>query len=313
MSLHLQRLLARVGPPAPGFALAMLPVTPVTSPLAEGDQRIGMPEFAGADLPLDAASEATTPGEGPAPRPAAPIPRQPQQARLVPPHATPEAIGNGPAVTVAPTPAAERPVTSAMPTAHAVSPPDLAVPPDMPAALAPLLSPFAIVPDDFEPAPRPVPPVEPLPQPVSAAPAEPVPMADTEARVLPSTVAPPMIVTEAVPLRAPARAAGVETASVPQVAAEPTHATATPALAPIASLPAAAAPDTGTPRSVVIEEVVIDVVPPPAPAAPRDLPSQVRDQRGAPAATPLSAEAASIIGPLPVSRPFATLFGMRRR
>jgi len=30
-------------------------------------------------------------------------------------------------------------------------------------------------------------------------------------------------------------------------------------------------------------------------------------------ATPLSAEAASIIGPLPVSRPFATLFGMRRR
>ena len=73
-------------------------------------------------------------------------------------------------------------------------------------------------------------------------------------------------------------------------------------------------PDFGRPGagSVVIEQVVIEVVAPIT--APVAAPAALSDPRGrAMPSGPQTAEAASLIGPLPISRPFASLYGMRRR
>ena len=83
MSVYLQRLLARVGgAPVPAAFGTLTPVAAFASPLAQHDQRLGLPEFdvpAGEGEGLDEATASTIVGEVPAQPPAqarAPEPRR---------------------------------------------------------------------------------------------------------------------------------------------------------------------------------------------------------------------------------------------
>ena len=323
MSGHLQRLLARVAPgPAgtAGLALGASPVNLPASPLLESDQRIGMPEFSGLAIPVDAIGPGFAAAESPEPQPkvdparGSPRSRQPRNRKAVrtveqqnsvepgfgegaePKLANP---GNNPVRQPLPAPAG-------LPIAE----------PDRSGAQAssPLqLSPFAIAHEDFEPAARNVELGDPqswdaasqtaalpLSEPQPARAAEPsateVPSRDCAlAEPLPVAAALPTQPLETLPGRADAEPVRNERLDAELIEA--------------LTEPGFGGPGAG---SVVIEQVVIEVVAPPA--APVSAQAALSDPRSrAMPSGPQTAEAASLIGPLPISRPFASLYGMRRR
>lgn len=316
MNAHLQRLLARVAPASPGLALGVQPVNAVDSPLAESDQRIGLPEFSGIAVPAEidlfpAALEGT---QLPAPEETSKTPR------VSPPR--------GPSLPDRPVPATPQPtpvtisehaspaVQAPAPPAEAPSPP--VARPEQPSAVSPRIGPeaapawrppFEIETNDFEPYP--------------AAPPERAPGSEDERRSQ-AEPAPQERAEEAVPLPAPepAEPLAAEAHPIrPRVALVSSETVAPPEAAPAqdsrriaAGLPIPAGVEVEAPepsRAVVIEEVVIDIVPP-ALERPAAAPMQA-DGRAGSRAMPLSAEAASVIGPLPMSRRQPTILGMRRR
>lgn len=314
MNAHLQRLLARVAPPS-GHALAAQPVNAVSSPLAESDQRIGLPEFSALTVPTEIALPSIDAEILPAPAPV----ETPKSPPVVRPRTA--------ASSEIPTPVALEPTTIdraepvlplpvAPPAASAEAPlPAVAQPrhPEPVPAAAEAEStpvwrpPFEIESGDFEPYRIP-PALEPEPEDSQRSEAEPA-QQDRAAELAPPAVpepARPQIV-EARPVRP--RIALVPDLAAPAEASPPQETRAT-----TAELPAPADVEADTPgpaRAVIIEEVVIEIAPP---ATPRSAAPVLEDERRAGARTmPLSADAASIIGPLPLSRRQPTVLGMRRR
>jgi hypothetical protein len=318
MNTHLQRLLARVAPPFGGSVFAAQPVNPIASPLAESDQRIGLPEFSGLALPVGSMPAQDEPETGPvsmadhvAPRPQvreplvntveAPEIAAPQLPRSEPPHQSSPLAWTEPAVVETPwQPAPQN------------QPSDAAAPPRTPDPAEPAWRPsFEIAPEDLRPIPvqtvdtAPEEPASAMTTPDRSSPtqtreAEPAPAQHAEAEAQP--------VFEARPVRPAVALVAPETVSLD----EPVPASAKPAPAAEPAEPQALEiEEPSGARPVVIEELVIDVAPPPtARGAPAPA---VRSEPGAQRSAPLSAEAASVIGPLPLSRRQPTILGMRRR
>jgi hypothetical protein len=317
MSLYLQRLLARTGgAPVPLAFGAPTPVSALASPLAEHDQRLGLPEFGGAALEEGLPPEpSASAGEGdrtvpkpfqvprPQPRPVeaapAPFPEAdppvPVEVLRQPPPAARGAGGDEPAPATVP-----REV-------------DLSFPPPRP---------FDIAEDDFEPLP-------PAPPPLSSAEPEPAPGSESEAAALrlpvpdaapaataaaeraaqagetaPESRSAPPQPREAQPApRSPAERHDVETRASAGIEPEPM-----PAERPEQDRaePFEAGPATPVARARVATEQVVVEVRDPVQSAPSG-------REGRSRAMPATAAAASMIGPLPVRRSAVTLYGMRRR
>ena len=314
MNSHLQRLLARVAPSAPGLALGAQPVNPVGSPLAETDQRIGLPEFSDMMVPTEGELAAREPESiapppatrNPAAAPGAPLPSPaPDDPAGAAPRPVPfEVSGSAPTVSLPVSPDFEAPEVRRPETAPGAPerPQDSAV------ATPVWQPPFEIGAEDFE---RRAPDVG-----EEAAPAAPTRQAPAEASPalsapdlapLPLQAPPEPILAEARPLRPHVELVPPE----PAPTAEAAPALARPALEVEPPVPPEAgddAPDTR--REIVIEEVVIDIVPPVQRMAPA---AAQGGEQGSGRTMPLSAEGTSIIGALPLSRRQPTVLGMRRR
>lgn len=323
MSGYLQRLLARVAPGSAGtagLALGALPVNLPASPLLDSDQRIGMPEFSGLAIPVDSFGPEFTAAESPEPQPQVdPAKRSPRSRQLrnrgairTVEQANPVKPGLGEGAKPNPMNPEDKPVRWPLsaPAGFPIAGPDL---PEAHESSPPQLSPFAIAHEDFEPAAHTVElgdsqPKDAASQTAALRRSEPQPAQAVEPSVreapnrdhalaepLPVAAALPTQPLETLPARADAEPVWNE-----QLDAELTE--------------AATQPDFGRPEagSVVIEQVVIEVVAPTT--APVAAPVALSDPRGrAMPSGPQTAEAASLIGPLPISRSFASLYGMRRR
>lgn len=323
MSGYLQRLLARVAPGSAGtagLALGALPVNLPASPLLESDQRIGMPEFSGLAIPVDSFGPGFTAAESPEPQPqvdpakGSPRSRQPRNRKAIRTVEQANSVERGRGEGAEPKLAnpENKPVRRPLPapTGLPIAEPDL---PEAYQSSPPQLSPFAIAHEDFELAAHTVEPGDPQPNDAASQTAafrlsEPQPARAVEPSVseapnrdhalaepLPVAAALPTQPLETLPARADAEPVWNE-----RLDAEQTE--------------AVTQPDFGRPGagSVVIEQVVIEVVAPIT--APVAAPAALSDPRGrAMPSGPQTAEAASLIGPLPISRPFASLYGMRRR
>lgn len=319
MSAYLQRLLARVAPPAAGVAALPISAGLPASPLFDGDQRIGMPGFSLLDLPGEGSAETLEQSANETdagPRKFEPAPR-------AVPHASPQAEA-APVVSFAfgPEPdaaRAETPIVPQAPVAPAATPNERTsgqVPrPSAPQVAKPVPTAsndfvLDVAPGDFEPAGH-----DPalLPAPASEArPAERHAASEPalEPAAPPVQAIPAPIRVEATPQPTPL----VGLAPLPEPAAPREARPALDHPATLSEIDPPRTPDRTAEQSqrpVVIEQVVIDITEPHRPG-----PQQAEarsDSRGAASPAPLTADAASIIGPLPQSRQFASLFGMRRR
>lgn len=324
VSSYLQRLLARVAPGA-GTALApaSVPAAPLSSPLADHDQRLGLPDFEApvpsvfeepqvvesGQLPREKPTAAMAENL-PADRPSKVVTRRGPDLRLV---------GQPPPEAASARTSAERADRSAAVEISVQAPVPAPSPLDIRAAdLEPIAPPLV---DEIEP-PEGDPTVA-LPQVPEPAANRATPLSDaTEAVETKPAAAPKDRIAERVtPLRdlvaeiepAPRRTMTI----VPPDAADGASEVSPNALAAEAPEPAASErdlraaaleevrlPEQRTGRSINIEQIIIDVHEP--------QPTLTSNPSGRPG-PPATAAAASIIGPLPVRRSTISLFGMRRR
>ena len=315
MSVYLQRLLARAGGAlAPAAFGAPTPAAAVTSPLVGYDQRLGLPEFDSVPPEEGAPAEATAATEGEGTAPNAFQPPQPQARPRE--AALPGTLDAAPPILVEIL--KEAPPARPDPGGPAPDPSPILPTPE-PSFVPP--RPFDIAIEDFVPVPPPQPigvaEPEPEPGPGGESPAatfripprdaEPSPRTETDVaeageaarELLPS----PVQVREAEPAWPdPHEPPDMVPRSSP-AGPEPIPAEPAPQDRPAPTVSEPASP--AVPPQVTIEEVVIEVRDPVQPAA------AGRGER--PSAMPVTAAAASVIGPLPVRRSAITLYGMRRR
>ncbi len=322
MSGYLQRLFNRAAAaPAPALPVAS-PANRIGSPIAERDQRLNLPEFGDAVITADVWPETPGPAEPvepPTPAPSTVI-RNVHETRIV--DLFPRAVPTEPQPQAeAPRPAAEPAIESVSfmeasepPLRHAPQPGAQTEPAPLrqrvadengatePARTAPVAEP-AFVPDAAEPRLRPV------------ARAEPVPLAPDHA----AEFADRARETPRIPMPAPEPDVGApyrrgEPAIVPEpdriiarpvaVPAERTRPEPEPVRAPAPDPQAAGAPARAEPRHERTGATS---------HAQQETQREERKVQSPPAPRPLTAEAASIIGPLPVRRRTPAIFGMRRR
>lgn len=316
MSGYLQRLYDRA---AAAPIAVPLPAAASLSPIAQADQRLTVPEIGealmtGAPLPVqDDAWDEATPDEpvaasdtsmGRAAHPPAPRRRAREQTR-------------------APQPAADPPAPSAREEEAAQIPRPAAPIVDASAAQP---SPFArigaIAPTDFE---LPAEPTDAMPAPIPSTPAPAATPPGTQSALSPEAKpvrAPTTTSAAPVPLPSPSIAASAtpvdtqpieerDEAAVAQPASAPESTQQQPQVEPIAPRVAAPVPPPEAPP--VSAPTPTRNQPPPRQPVPQRV--EVLRPSDAPAKPPrpLTANEASVIGPLPIARRSAMLFGVRRR
>lgn len=317
MSGYMQRLFSRAGiAPAPAGAPTSVssatPAARLVSPVAEADQRLNLPGFETAPFEaMDEAAEADpsgweSPADAPSPRlrPAGPVDvpylRPLPQPESREPAARRDIVTMPEPVAPEPLPAPVAPRFDLTP----VAPVHIAEPPPAAPVFARASPPLA------EPDRRPIAEIVRVePQPVARAepvPPQPAPFAEAPMPQRPAPFSPVRPnVAEPQAEAAPRPAAGPLPLPQPRPAAEPARAEPAPVFErtlPLGKAPAAPqeAPDP-EPR-VVIRELIVEINKP-----------QPASTAKPPVERPRTAEAASLIGPLPVRRRSVGIFGMRRR
>ena len=321
MSTYLQRLFSRAAAPVAAPALsAAAPATRIASPVAERDQRLALPEFSAAVMSPDAWPEGiddgATPETGFAP-PRMPPARDIRETRVV------ELFRRDPAPAreTAPPPAAR---TAEPATAPAVAERDFALPrhaaEPVPSPAAESLAPREMFHDADVPAAAPAPqPPAPMPRQrgETERPAERPELRRAERPAEPSLRQRPDLPGTVEPAPAPRPAEEIRPFVLPEPAVslpatEPAPrpvTTAEPAARRVETTVEVERPPAETAREPAAQPAVS-----PAPRAAENAAANSAPKPAAPSAPrPLTAEAASVIGPLPIRRRTLSIFGMRRR